>query len=282
MGETLTRRQDCAQNLGDCTNPMLRTGGCSGSQLASGAAAGARRGVARALDHMTSRSHNTPKASVQRASLLLLLLSADVFSTVLHIIKHVVVASASPAGAHISAYLEIYHLAKLLCIVILFIYILRSTRVTAFAVWVLVFSFMLLDDALLVHQTIGHYLAAHAGLRWGIPALPPRVYELAVLALAGVPLSIVLAFTYLRSTDLFRKTSRAMLLLLLALVFFGLIVDAASVLSPGPAIRLALDIIEDAGEMVVFSLIIWWVSLLAVRTGRSHAVQKHREHYATS
>jgi hypothetical protein len=213
--------------------------------------------------------------NVHRASfLLLLLLSADFVSNGLHIVKHILIAPSSLIDVRISAYLGIYHFVKLFWIIILFVYLFRSTRCFGYISWILIFSFFLIDDTLYLHQNIGNYLGNHLGAFFPHFHLPSRAYELIVLGISGLFLNAVLAFAYRFSTDMFRKTSRRILLFILVLIIFGLIVDMAAVFNPGPVIWLVLDILEDAGEMVVFTLILWYVFLMALHDGKPGLSEK--------
>jgi hypothetical protein len=131
------------------------------------------------------------------------------------------------------------------------------------------FLFFLLDDALLLHQHIGDYLANKSGAY--LPrnlSLQPRHFQLTVLAMAGMLLLVVVAWAYFRGPREFRTISNDLLLFIVTLVFFGLIVDLASAIKPGSAIMGGLVIVEDAGEQVVDSLIVWYVYLLALHKRR--------------
>jgi hypothetical protein len=200
---------------------------------------------------------------------LVLFLSADVVFNVFHIIKHTPFANSLITNVRISSYLEIYHLVKLFWIVILFVYLLKLTKYSGYVSWILIFSFFLFDDAFFIHQNLGAYLANNSFTLFpgNLPS-QSRIYELVVLAISGILLSSILFRVYLRSTPIFRKISHDMLMFIMALIFFGLMIDIASIFNPLPAIRISLEIIEDAGEMVVFSLIIWYVFLLAIREGK--------------
>ena len=52
-------------------------------------------------------------------------------------------------------------------------------------------------------------------------------------------------------------------------MFFGLIADVAVALKLSPAIIVGLEIVEDGGESVVYSLILWDIFLLAIRNEKS-------------
>jgi len=124
--------------------------------------------------------------------LLLLLLNADFAFTGLHIAKHIFVPYHSPWDIRVNAYLEIYHLVKLFWIILLFAYILKSTRCFGYLSWILAFTFFLVDDAFLIHQNIGDHIANSLGA--DLPhslSLQPRLFELAVLAIAGFLLLII-------------------------------------------------------------------------------------------
>jgi hypothetical protein len=131
------------------------------------------------------------------------------------------------------------------------------------------FLFFLFDDALLLHQNIGDYLANKSDAY--LPpnfSLQPRHFELTALAIAGMLLLVVLAWAYFRGPHEFRTVSNDLLLFIVALVFFGLFVDLATAIKLGSAVVWGLVIIEDAGELVVGSLILWYVFLLAIRNGK--------------
>jgi hypothetical protein len=131
------------------------------------------------------------------------------------------------------------------------------------------FLFFLLDDALLLHQNIGDYLANKFDAYLPPdPGLPPRYFELAVLAILGMLCLVAVAWAYLHGSGEFRKVSNDLLLFIAALVFFGLIVDLATAIKLRSAVVLGLVIVEDAGELVVDSLIVWYVFILAIRSGK--------------
>lgn len=213
------------------------------------------------------RKINEPSAYL----LLLLLLSADFVFTVLHIIYHTLgpnsfICNISGLCSH--QIVNAYHLVKLFWIIILLAYILKLTRYSGYVSWIVTFVFFLLDDALLLHQIVGDQIAYNFGTY--LPpdlSLPSRFFELAVLAIAGMLLLVVVAWAYLHGPGEFRKVSNDLLLFIAALVFFGIIVDLATAIKLGSAAVLGLVIVEDAGELVVDSLIVWYVFLLVIRKG---------------
>jgi hypothetical protein len=202
--------------------------------------------------------------------LLLLLLSADFAFIVLYIINATLVPNSSLCDIEgLCAYLKIYQLVKLFWVIILFAYVLKSTRCYGYISWILVFTYFLFDKALQIHQNIGNYIANSfdAYLPHNL-SLPPRPFELAVLAIAGTFLLAIVAWAYLRSPHAFKKISNDMLLFIVAWGFFGVFTDLATAIKLGPLFTFGSEIVEDGGEMVVVSLILWYVFLLAVRNGK--------------
>jgi hypothetical protein len=56
-------------------------------------------------------------------------------------------------------YPEIYQYIKELWIVVLLLSVLIKTRVGSYSVWALIFLYILIDDALRIHETYGLYIA---------------------------------------------------------------------------------------------------------------------------
>ena len=209
---------------------------------------------------------NEPSASL----LLLLLLSTDFVLIMLHII----IATFTPESPlcnleGICAYMNIYHLIMLFWVIILLAYVLKSTRCFYYGSWIFAFTFFLFDDALLLHQKIGDNLSSIFDSYPYYLRLGSRFWELAVLAIAGMVLFVVIAWAYFHGPHVFRKISNDMLLFFVALLFFGLIVDFAITIKLGPTIIFGLGFVEDGGELVFDSLILWYVFLLAIRNGKS-------------
>jgi hypothetical protein len=200
--------------------------------------------------------------------LLLLLLGGDFIFTLVHIIRHTIFQNTSIWVTRLTAYLNAYHLVKLFLVIVLLIYLLKSTRCTGYVSWILVFSYLLIDDALLIHQNLGSKFSAWFDAHFlHNLSLPPRFYEFTILAFAAMFLGIIVSWAYLHSSPTFRKISKDIFLFLLALVFFGVVVDLTVVFKLGTAVIYFFGFVEDSGEMVVFSLLLWYVYLLAIRNG---------------
>jgi hypothetical protein len=160
--------------------------------------------------------------------------------------------------------MDSYHLIKMFWIILLLFYILKLTKHYGYAAWALMFTCFFIDDASWLHQKFGDRIAT---LFPGF-GLPARFYELAVLAIAGLALLALVIWFSMRGPVTFQKVSLDMSLFLAALVFFGIIVDMADTIGLGPTLIAGLQFVEDGGELVVYSLITWYVFLLALSQGK--------------
>ena len=69
---------------------------------------------------------------------------------------------------------------------------------------------------------------------------------------------------------MFKKVTKDLLVLLLMIAFFGVFVDTVhSMVDLEWNLSFILVIIEDGGEMVAISLVVWYVFLLNLRKGHA-------------
>jgi len=202
--------------------------------------------------------------------LLLLILSADLAFILLHTVNATPLLSSdlfdlAAAGGHAKT----YHLIKLFWVIVLLAHVLRATRHSGYLSWILVVLFLFLDDAFQLHQVIGRSIAQNfAAVQFPYLSLQPRHFgEWAIFAIMAAFLSAVVALAYWRGTRTFKKVSIDLLLLMMAFVFFGVVVDLAAAMRLGPVIEFVLGTVEDGGEMVVVSLLLWYCFCLATRDG---------------
>ncbi len=209
--------------------------------------------------------------------LLMLLLSADCAFIAVHIATRIerhlfnatlqlnydLLSIATDGG-----YSEIYQYVKYFWVIILTIYLSRIARIPNYLPWTVLFSYFLCDDALSIHERIGAFVGENLNF---VPPFNLRLQdfgELAVTVIAGVGVMPLLLWSYWGGSSSFKKIAQDMLLLVLALVFFGVFVDMAhQAIRPGWKVEFLMGIIEDGGEMVVMSLIVWYVFLLSVHKG---------------
>lgn len=132
----------------------------------------------------------------------------------------------------------------------------------------LLFGYLLIDDAFLVHERVGEWIATTQNFQ---PVLGLRAIdlgELVVAASTGLFFLLLIGVSYWLGTQQFRWICKRLFVLLGCLAFFGVVVDALHIMievinRPGIPLGFAFELAEDGGEMIVMSLLCWYgISLL--------------------
>jgi len=212
------------------------------------------------------KSINEPSSS----TFLILLICGDFAFISLHCIaiflsdlKHPMLNISLDNG-----YPEMYQYIKFLWITVLLIYISIKNKSFHYVSWALVFTYFLLDDSLKIHEYVGGLIAGHLNF---IPPFGLRLQDWGELIVSGsvfILLLPILIWAYRNGPPMFKKVSQDITLLILVLVFFGIFVDMAAIALPnktGWDVRILLELIEDGGEMLATSLILWYLFLLNLR-----------------
>ncbi len=158
---------------------------------------------------------------------------------------------------------ELFQYVKISLIVILLLLVLKKSKEIGYGVWALLFVYLLFDDALGIHESLGGYIATNLAFAPAIGLRAKDFGELAVSVIAATVFLSSFAMFYLRGSDAFKEVSKHLLMLLMALAFFGVFVDMLHVaIKMGWKIRFLLGVVEDGGEMIVVTIIAWYVFLL--------------------
>jgi hypothetical protein len=143
--------------------------------------------------------------------------------------------------------------------------------------WALLFGCMLLDDMLLIHERFGETVTHYFGYE---PALHLRAQdfgELTIYAVFGFLILAVIAVSYFRSPIERRRICKNLALMIAALALFGVIFDMVQVMVDHHRIwRNVFIVVEDGGEMLIMSLICWYVFTLVHRRNNLDSPKKHR------
>lgn len=206
-----------------------------------------------------------------RASLLLLLLlSTDYVFIVLHIINRINPFEESNLFRvdYDGSYPEIFQYLKFFWMIVLLASVLIATKSKGYLSWVFIFLYFLLDDALQIHEQMGLVLADAFAINPPLALRGRDVGELAVFAFFGAVLIPLVVWAYLRGSRAFRDATKDLMILLAAFVFFVVFLDVVhAAVDLGSFFNRALALVEDGGEMLVASLMLWYVFLLALRNG---------------
>ncbi len=222
---------------------------------------------------MTFNFHReTTEVHTQSTSrLLLLLLCTDVAFIILHIIyfQTELIDNSLYSLSRDNGYAEFFQYTKFLWIILLLLGIVIRTKLPGYIAWTLLFIYFLADDALQVHEYYGRIIAGNLEF---VPPMNLRLQdigELIVTTIAGVILFPFMILAYWRRSQSFRKVSRDMWVFIIILVAVGVGVDMVheSVGAEGALDHLVFRVLEEGGEMIVTSFILWYIFLLSIWNG---------------
>lgn len=219
--------------------------------------------IKRKLNHFESL--NNPAATL----LLILLFSGDL----VHILLHGLYSLSPVLDNRMMnltldlSYAEWYQYIKYFFLTLLFIKLALKKEPFRYLIWAGIFAYLLLDDSMEIHGKVGGYIALN--LIEGVsPPFGLRLEDLgslAISAIIGIFMISALGIAYLRGSTRFRIITIDLILLLVLMAFFGVFFDLVHVaLKGGHALELTLGIIEDGGEMITASLMLWYAFLINI------------------
>jgi len=202
---------------------------------------------------------------IEKAStkVLLLLLLADFAFLLAHVIytmdllSNDIYSIDSDGGyAEMFQYIKEYWI-----VIILFVIAIRRKHIIYFA-WSSLFMYFLLDDSLKIHESFGIYLAKYFEFQPLFRLRAQDFGELSVSILFGIILFTFIGVSLLFSDNIAKRISKHLFLLVIAVAFFGVIIDMLHSIIPwGESL---FGFIEDGGEMLVMSIIVWYVFNLRI------------------
>jgi hypothetical protein len=162
---------------------------------------------------------------------------------------------------------ELYQVVKegwisLIC----FLYAFQS-RDRRYLVWSGLFCYVTLDDFFLVHENIGMYIATTFNIQGFLGLRGADIGELAVSAAMALIFIPLLAKSFFSGNRDFRRDSLILLGGILLFAGFAIGVDMLHIPFLDTPLSSVFTTIEDGGEMIVISFILWFVFLIVARTG---------------
>jgi hypothetical protein len=167
------------------------------------------------------------------------------------------------------SYAEFFGYAKALAVVALLISAHRLSSKWMYSVWAGVFAYVVLDDALLIHERLGRALAGPSSSDWEWD-----MGQLATWGVVGLALLAITVASLVRSSGQERTNGVLLLATLLALGFFAVAIDLAHVLfrASFTGASQVFTVIEEGGEQLVLSLAVALTALIRRRKRRSSAL----------
>lgn len=154
---------------------------------------------------------------------------------------------------------EMFQYMKEFWLTIIFLYAGLKRANPMLIMWSLIFFYFLADDALRWHEDMGRVVANLIGLP-ALFGLAPQIQGQVVYAvgLAVIFFGVVGVLSYLRGREAL-VFSAGLFVLLGLFAVFAVLLDWVFHLFEDQTIRHYLVVIEEGGEMLVLSLIVWFV-----------------------
>lgn len=164
-------------------------------------------------------------------------------------------------------YPEIFQYLKFLILVILTFTLTTVKKYVHFFPWFFLFTFLAFDDSFQLHEKSGKYLADNFGLN-GFMGLRPVDYgELLYASIIGLIFFSTLFFSYMKGPLKYRKSCLDILGLFFVFLFFGIGVDMFhQIIVDVNIVSAIVALIEDGGEMIALSLLVWYFYYLSFST----------------
>lgn len=201
------------------------------------------------------------RLDIEKHKLFILLVIADLAFILLHVLY--VYTDLLPSNMYSLArdrgYAEFFQYVKELWLTILLLLLGIKRRRGVFWVFSLFFLYALFDDSFEFHELFGNFLADFLSIQPALGLRPVDFGELIVSVVFGLLFAIPLLLFYLLSDRPVRKITHAMLGLIAVLAGFGILMDMVGILVKDIAARRVLVILEEGGEMLVMSVITWFV-----------------------
>lgn len=196
--------------------------------------------------------------------ILILLLLTDLCFIILHIIRDSsnYLNDINWSITKDQGYAELFQYTKEFWIVITLLLCWIKTRALIYFSWMVLFFYALLDDSFEIHEWVGLDLAIYFNFQPAYGLRGVDFGELLVSMIAYSLIFVLVGISYYRSSPEGRKVSNNLLFLVAALAFCGIVLDMVDVLVlqfENDMLTLYSQIAEDGGEMVVMSIILYYV-----------------------
>jgi len=205
-------------------------------------------------------------------NLLYLLLQADLVFILFHCFYLIdIVTNPLFSIEKDMAYAEIYQYIKEYWIVVLLFLLAIKERHIIYLSWSLLFMYLLLDDSLQIHERFGSFLVEYYNFKPMFELRAQDFGELSVIILIGLFLFTFIGASYLFIDNPEKKISKNLFTLVVVLAFFGVLVDMIHIAIPWG--KNMWGLIEDGGEMVIMSVIVWYTFRLKNRQVKPLKIQ---------
>ena len=167
------------------------------------------------------------------------------------------------------SYGEIFKYCKELTVLIIFLLIGFHKKLWKYLFWSGVFLYIFLDDAFQIHERVGGVIADSLGFETLLGIRAQDFGELFVFGSFGTFFFIFGILVYLRLDVFHKKIWKNLFLLIVMLAGFGIGFDILNELFDDTTVSIGMfrigalfGALEDFGEMVVLSFIVWYSTVV--------------------
>ena len=155
------------------------------------------------------------------------------------------------------------------CLILATIYV--RTKSVSYLAWIPLFSYLLVDDSFSLHETLGRSLSEFLSLSPSTGGLMGQdIGQVIYAAIIAPVLFAPILFAYMLGSQRFRRESNSLCLLVVGLAGFAVGVDLLHALvRHWSMIDAAARIIEESGEMITVSLMVWYSMLILQHQART-------------
>jgi hypothetical protein len=192
------------------------------------------------------------------ALFLFLLVSVDFVFIIIHCLNMYGIIGRNPLFfiGNEEGYSDVFQYIKEFWIFILLGVLFIKNRGFMIFIWLMFFLYILLDDSLTIHETLGEYLANYFEIKPRFNLRAVDFGELMVSFIAGITFLMFFILGYNKAKIKDKIVSQHLFVLFIILVFFGVFVDMIHIYFES---NHKLGLIEDGGEMLTISLITSYV-----------------------
>ena len=164
---------------------------------------------------------------------------------------------------------EIFQYTKEIFLASIFILFYIKTKQRIYIWSSAAFSYLLLDDSFLLHETGGKFLINNFYFFSKIAdfahSKSQDIGEASFLAIIGLMFFVIFIWAFLKSDKVSRKNSLTIFVLIFFAAFFGIVVDFVHAMFKGSCMTDFFVVLEEMGEMVVISYICFFSSKIFLR-----------------
>lgn len=213
----------------------------------------------------------------ETSRLLFILLLTDLVFLFLHVLgKTNILTSAMFELETNGGYAEIFQYIKEFWIAGLLTVLFAARRKGCYLAWTCLFAYLLADDSLQIHERVGEYLTQALALEPAFNLRAVDLGELLVIASAGGLLFLAIGSTYFSGDKEVRRFTNRLFVLILLFAGCGVLFDmTAFMITWGHPLW---DFMQNGGELVIMSLMLWYVFAQRPGPGESPAAQHPDQH----